>query len=64
MRNYTTQSLRSRIIGSQIFAWGQLSGSSLGLGNDERDASTPIKMSDIDGSGRYENYNYNVLNEI
>eukprot|EP01084_Bolivina_argentea_P220404 373542_1 len=43
--------LNRKILGSKLFIWGQVQGSSLGLAEKDRDTSTPIELSDIDGSG-------------
>ena len=34
-----------------MFIWGQSQGSSLGLGSNDHDTSSPIQLDDIDGSG-------------
>ena len=38
-------------LGKQVFVWGQLSGSSLGLGDNEKDSAIPLLLPDIDGTG-------------
>eukprot|EP01084_Bolivina_argentea_P003387 6347_1 len=42
---------KNKILGTKIFIWGQMQGSSLGLGTNDRDTSLPIELPDIDGSG-------------
>lgn len=40
-----------KVIGSKLFIWGQMQGSSLGLGTKDQDSSSPIQLDDFDGSG-------------
>jgi len=50
----TTQSTApstSNVVGSKLFIWGQSQGSSLGLGSNDQDTSSPVQLDDPDGSG-------------